>query len=520
MLPKVDSDEERHNKKSQQLLDRIGDISMLDRAQDLNVIVDPCRRIEAYNESVWHRAVHVWVFDIEGGRFLIQQRSPKKRHFGGKWNCSTGHIKMGDPALPTAMKSVKDDVGIQDVEEVDFEYLFQAAPCMNEARAMLDALMGPQRDVGKKGKQLSDDWKDKTVCKSFLVGLCPYDKAVLGGIQKRDLRMCSKIHSDIIRDRFVQHADGAEQSETRMEYEDECFNQCEEVLAEFETFSRKELERLKDDPRRRVLSEEVAEKLKAMREEAAFKTKRSEDLDAMALTTGGYNNMSSTLRRQARELSAEADSLQKLEMRKSAEKLQPQACEVCGMGYLDEEEYKAHLTFRVHEGYQQVRDKYEELEKKRAQRARKSKARAKSQPQPSTSQEPPKRAAHAANGEKSVRGEERDLGQAASRERQERRTSRGKIRTEEAGQVRKRRRISSSRHVRSEREQRRRGRRRREDYASDFGDYTEYEDDYEDDDYNGDREDRYERRHRHTRHRRQHTSTFRDSRRGSQRHRR
>ncbi|CAE7247748.1 NUDT3 [Symbiodinium natans] len=108
MLPKVDSDEERHNKKSQQLLDRIGDISMLDRAQDLNVIVDPCRRIEAYNESVWHRAVHVWVFDIEGGRFLIQQRSPKKRHFGGKWNCSTGHIKMGDPALPTAMKSAPD----------------------------------------------------------------------------------------------------------------------------------------------------------------------------------------------------------------------------------------------------------------------------------------------------------------------------------------------------------------------------------------------------------------------------
>ncbi|CAE7801274.1 NUDT3 [Symbiodinium necroappetens] len=126
MLPKVDSDEERHNKKGQQLLDRIGDVSMLSRAQDLNVIVDPCRRNEAYNESVWHRAVHVWVFDIEGGRFLIQQRSPKKRHFGGKWNCSTGHIKMGDPALPTAMKSVKDDVGIQDVEEADFEYLFQA----------------------------------------------------------------------------------------------------------------------------------------------------------------------------------------------------------------------------------------------------------------------------------------------------------------------------------------------------------------------------------------------------------
>ena len=54
MLPKVDSDEdsclnqlrntassrsycqERHNKKGQQLLDRIGDVSMLSRGQDLN----------------------------------------------------------------------------------------------------------------------------------------------------------------------------------------------------------------------------------------------------------------------------------------------------------------------------------------------------------------------------------------------------------------------------------------------------------------------------------------------------
>ena len=79
---------------------------------------------------------------------------------------------------------------------------------------------------------------------------------MLGGIQKRDLKVCPKIHSDIIRaaclagswlhefhllgrsmntrkspagrhvafmhfrheDRFLQHADGAEQSELRLEY--------------------------------------------------------------------------------------------------------------------------------------------------------------------------------------------------------------------------------------------------------------------------------------------------------------
>ncbi|CAJ1423903.1 unnamed protein product [Effrenium voratum] len=126
MLPKIDSDEERHNKKGQQLLDRIGDVALLQQPQDLGVIVEPCKRNEAYTESVWHRAVHVWVFDVETGRLLLQLRSPKKRHFGGKWNCSTGHIKMGDPALPTALKSVQDDVGLKDVKESDFEYMFQA----------------------------------------------------------------------------------------------------------------------------------------------------------------------------------------------------------------------------------------------------------------------------------------------------------------------------------------------------------------------------------------------------------
>lgn len=125
MLPKIDSDEERHNKKGQQLLDRIGDVSMLRKAQDLGVIVEPCKRIDAYSESVWHRAVHVWVFDAENCRLLIQKRSPKKWHFGGKWNCSTGHIKMGDPALPTAVKSVKDDIGLTDVSENDLDYIFQ-----------------------------------------------------------------------------------------------------------------------------------------------------------------------------------------------------------------------------------------------------------------------------------------------------------------------------------------------------------------------------------------------------------
>eukprot|EP00441_Pelagodinium_beii_P046542 CAMPEP_0197622254 /NCGR_PEP_ID=MMETSP1338-20131121/2619_1 /TAXON_ID=43686 ORGANISM="Pelagodinium beii, Strain RCC1491" /NCGR_SAMPLE_ID=MMETSP1338 /ASSEMBLY_ACC=CAM_ASM_000754 /LENGTH=435 /DNA_ID=CAMNT_0043191953 /DNA_START=102 /DNA_END=1409 /DNA_ORIENTATION=- len=131
LIPKVDSDEERQSKKGEQLLDQIGDLDALARPAELNVVSDPCKRNDAYNQSIWHRAVHVWVFDIEGGNILIQQRSDKKRHFGGRWNCSTGHIKMGEHALTTAMKSVKDDVGLKAFKENDFEYLFQANVAMD-----------------------------------------------------------------------------------------------------------------------------------------------------------------------------------------------------------------------------------------------------------------------------------------------------------------------------------------------------------------------------------------------------
>eukprot|EP00933_Yihiella_yeosuensis_P013262 TRINITY_DN12370_c1_g1_i1.p1 TRINITY_DN12370_c1_g1~~TRINITY_DN12370_c1_g1_i1.p1 ORF type:complete len:438 (+),score=68.23 TRINITY_DN12370_c1_g1_i1:60-1373(+) len=126
-LTKIDSDEERQNKKGDQLLDTVASMDALtDKPAELEVIANPCSRNDVYNQSIWHRAVHVWLFDIEGGRLLLQQRSPKKRHFGGQWNCSTGHIKMGEPCIPTAVKSIKDDVGLKAFRDQDFELIFQA----------------------------------------------------------------------------------------------------------------------------------------------------------------------------------------------------------------------------------------------------------------------------------------------------------------------------------------------------------------------------------------------------------
>merc|ERR1711920_222161 len=96
------------------------------------------------------------------------------------------------------------------------------------ARSILDALMGPGRDVSAKDK--TDDWKDRKVCKRFLIGLCPYDKSMLGG--RRKLETCSKIHNDMLRDAFNSHKDGGPDTSIRREFEEIALRHLTEALAE------------------------------------------------------------------------------------------------------------------------------------------------------------------------------------------------------------------------------------------------------------------------------------------------
>eukprot|EP00929_Paragymnodinium_shiwhaense_P099967 TRINITY_DN6190_c0_g1_i2.p1 TRINITY_DN6190_c0_g1~~TRINITY_DN6190_c0_g1_i2.p1 ORF type:complete len:172 (-),score=24.29 TRINITY_DN6190_c0_g1_i2:545-1060(-) len=87
---------------------------------------------------------------------------------------------------------------------------------MNKAKAMLDALMGPSRDVSAKEKS-QEDWKDRTVCKKFLIGFCPYDKSCLGG--RRSIDPCPKIHNEHLRKAFEEHGDGKPESQFRLQCE-------------------------------------------------------------------------------------------------------------------------------------------------------------------------------------------------------------------------------------------------------------------------------------------------------------
>merc|ERR1712113_468446 len=100
----------------------------------------------------------------------------------------------------------------------------------------LDALMGPSRDVGAK----DDDWREKTVCRKFLIGFCPYDKSLLGG--RRGMDACHKIHNEMLREAFNKHADGAPTSSFRRDCEEIALRGLAECLAEKELYAKKQLE--------------------------------------------------------------------------------------------------------------------------------------------------------------------------------------------------------------------------------------------------------------------------------------
>merc|ERR1711862_912348 len=95
---------------------------------------------------------------------------------------------------------------------------------MNKAKALLDSLMGPSRDVAKKDKK-NDEFLEKKVCKQYLIGCCPH--AVLGpkleAIRQNPADFCvcegvifdrpsclnpdgcSKLHSQGLKEQFKQH---------------------------------------------------------------------------------------------------------------------------------------------------------------------------------------------------------------------------------------------------------------------------------------------------------------------------
>ena len=73
-------------------------------------------RDEAHQYGLPHRTAHVWVIRRTEGRtqVLLQKRADEKDSFPGCWDTSSaGHIPAGSEIKPSALRELKEELGIE-----------------------------------------------------------------------------------------------------------------------------------------------------------------------------------------------------------------------------------------------------------------------------------------------------------------------------------------------------------------------------------------------------------------------
>lgn len=76
-------------------------------------VIGQAPRREVHARELWHRAVHVLVFNARGEVFL-QKRSMKKDIAAGKWDSSSsGHLDTGEAYDACAVREVREEIGLR-----------------------------------------------------------------------------------------------------------------------------------------------------------------------------------------------------------------------------------------------------------------------------------------------------------------------------------------------------------------------------------------------------------------------
>ena len=85
---------------------------IFDIVNERDEVVGQSPRKEVHARGLWHRAVHVLVFNARGDVFL-QKRSMLKDTAKGKWDSSTsGHVDCGEEYDATAMRELGEEIGL------------------------------------------------------------------------------------------------------------------------------------------------------------------------------------------------------------------------------------------------------------------------------------------------------------------------------------------------------------------------------------------------------------------------
>ncbi|HEY4415579.1 MAG TPA: NUDIX domain-containing protein [Verrucomicrobiae bacterium] len=85
---------------------------IFDIVNERDEVIGQSPRKEVHARGLWHRAVHVLVFNARGEVFL-QKRSMLKDTAKGKWDSSSsGHVDTGEDYDPCAVRELREEIGL------------------------------------------------------------------------------------------------------------------------------------------------------------------------------------------------------------------------------------------------------------------------------------------------------------------------------------------------------------------------------------------------------------------------
>ena len=85
-------------------------------------------RADIHKKKLFHRAVHVFVFNAQGSLFL-QKRSMNKDTAPGKWvsSCS-GHVDLGENYFDAAVRELGEEIGLYSPDKIDLLFIERPRP--------------------------------------------------------------------------------------------------------------------------------------------------------------------------------------------------------------------------------------------------------------------------------------------------------------------------------------------------------------------------------------------------------
>jgi len=237
---------------------------------------------------------------------------------------------------------------------------------MMDAKALLDSLMGPARDKPK-DQQRTDGWKDRDVCKRFLVGFCPnnaHDNWFHN--TRRDVGVCNLIHSERLRADFEGHPD---RKKYQSDFEMDFLRYLEAMNAEADAWITRERGHCAKASKVPKLSEDQKAVVADMQEEADKAMKQAEEYAEEGKITAS---------KQAAEVSKKLiEDIASLKETNSYIPRGDEVCEICGVRTQlppervgtgastdDMSNYTAHQNSNLHKAYTKIRAKAKELRDK------------------------------------------------------------------------------------------------------------------------------------------------------------